>query len=51
MLEGARIRFFAITPERKIVHPAVVAISQSARHVLKNGHGRHDVATSAAETA
>ncbi|MCC7423889.1 MAG: LysR family transcriptional regulator [Planctomycetaceae bacterium] len=51
MLEGARVHFFAITPERKIVHPAVVAISQSARHVLNNGHVRHDAtAASGAET-
>ncbi len=33
-LDGARVRFYAVTAERKIAHPAVAVISQSARHVL-----------------
>ena len=33
-LEGVRERFYAITVDRKLVHPAVVAISNAARHEL-----------------
>ena len=33
-LQGVRERFYAITVDRKIVHPAVVAISNAARHGL-----------------
>jgi LysR family transcriptional activator of nhaA len=33
-VEGAREQFFAISVERKLVHPAVVAISEAARHLL-----------------
>jgi LysR family transcriptional activator of nhaA len=33
-LEGVRERFYAISVEKKIKHPAVVAMSESARHGL-----------------
>ena len=34
MLEGISERFYAITVERELVHPGVVAISNAARHKL-----------------
>jgi LysR family transcriptional activator of nhaA len=34
VLDGVRERFYAITVERKIRHPGVVAISEEARHKL-----------------
>ncbi len=33
--EEVKLRFFAISAERKIRHPAVIAICESARHMLK----------------
>jgi len=34
VIEGVRERFYAISAERKLKHPAVVAISESARNAL-----------------
>jgi LysR family transcriptional regulator, transcriptional activator of nhaA len=33
-LESVRERFYAITVERKLRHPAVVAVSEAARNAL-----------------
>jgi len=39
-VEGVRERFYAISVEKRLKHPAVVAISEAARHDLfGNGHG------------
>jgi len=39
--EGVRARFYAISVERKLKHPAVVAISERARrHLLEEGPDR-----------
>jgi LysR family transcriptional activator of nhaA len=35
-IEGVRERFYAITPERRIKHPALVAITTEARDRLFN---------------
>jgi LysR family transcriptional activator of nhaA len=34
---GLRQRFWAITAERRLTHPGVVAITQSARRLLRKG--------------
>ena len=39
--EGVRERYYAITTERRIVHPAVAAISAAARGELFATHSRH----------
>ena len=36
-LEDVRERFYAISPERKIKHPAVVRIVESAKSALFGG--------------
>lgn len=38
-LEGVRERFYAISVEKKLKHPAVVAISENARRQLFEPHG------------
>jgi len=42
ILESVRCRFYAITAQRKLIHPAVVAISESATHELLNIPGEDD---------
>ncbi|MGH7182384.1 MAG: LysR family transcriptional regulator, partial [Nitrospiraceae bacterium] len=39
-LDTAKEDFYAISAERKIKHPAVAAISESARHTFKKSNGR-----------
>ena len=39
-------RFYAISPERRLKHPAVVLITDAARSDLFNGPGRGDIQSS-----